>query len=320
MTARTRLCLLFVAAVAFTLSCSPDGVTGPGESGNWQPGTATHSVTVGELPRTYLLHVPPKKRRGAGSTVLPFPLVIVMHGSSATSSDAQQMSQMDVVADSALFLVAYPQGSGGKFNIYASDWNAGTCCGGANRDKVDDLAFLTALIKEASGNVPIDAKHIYVAGFSAGGSMAYHAACQLPGTFAAFGVISGDLVDNKCAPAKPVPLWATHGTDDQEVAFDEPAALTPTGKVPTIAGALPPAVQFWITLQKCTGGAAKAASTHVSTTTMTGCVTSDVTFNAINGGTHGWPGGPVDPGNQPPMSELKASSTMWTFFSKHTRN
>ena len=312
--------VVFMVPLMLAVACSGDGPTAPGESGNWKKGTASHAIVEGGLTRSYVLHVPPTPRRGAGSIVLPYPLVLVLHGSSADATAIEDASRMDSLADANLFLVAYPNATGGRFGVYASDWNAGTCCGGANRDGIDDIGFVAALIKHVAAHLPVDAKHVYVAGFSAGGRMAYHAGCKLSTTIAAIGIVSGSLVDDTCQPAKPVSLWAVHGTDDPEVAFDESAATPLPAPVPRAADALPPAVRFWSALVRCTGGSSKAASPHVARTTLAGCVNADVEFNTIEGGTHGWPGGPVDPGSQAPMNELKASVAMWTFFSKHLRN
>jgi poly(3-hydroxybutyrate) depolymerase len=59
----------------------------------------------------------------------------------------------------------------------------------------------------------------------------------------------------------------------------------------------------------------------VALTTLSGCANSaGLEFNRILGGTHGWPGGTVEPGSVAPMSDLRASLEMWKFFAKHTRN
>ena len=302
-------------------ACSGDGPTAPGESGHWTKGSASHALNVGSVPRTYTLHVPPRTRRGTGATVLPYPLVIVLHGSSSDGKTIETESGMDVVADSALFLVAYPDGTGGRFNVLATGWNAGNCCGGAYRDGIDDIAFLNALIKHVSQHVTVDTRRIYVAGFSAGALMAYHAGCQLSATVAAVATVAGSLADENCHPEKAVSLWAVHGTDDDQVAFNEPSATPLTATVPVIARALPPSVQYWTTLQKCTGGSTKSVTASVSLTTLTGCANAaGIEFNRILGGTHGWPGGTAEPGSVKPMSELKASSELWKFFAKHLRN
>ena len=313
-----------ISAAAFLglalTSCLTEGPTAPGESGKWKA-TNLHAVTVGGLDRNYTLHVPARVLRGTGGTIAPYPLVIVLHGSSDDGAGIEQTSRMDAVADSALFLVAYPNGTGGRFNVYASDWNAGTCCGGAYRDNVDDLGFIAALIKHTSQHVAVDVKRVYVAGFSAGALMAYRAGCGLSTTIAAIAVVEGSLADDNCHPAKAVSLWAVHGTDDTDVSFGEAPATPVTGTVPAIARALPPSVQFWTAITKCTGGSTRTLSASVSNSTITGCVSgAAVEFNRILGGTHGWPGGTVEPGSLPPMNELKTSNEIWKFFAKHTRN
>jgi polyhydroxybutyrate depolymerase len=303
---RRQLGVAAVLGLALT-SCLNGGPTAPGESGIWKA-TNVHVVTVGGLDRSYTLHV-------------PYPLVIVMHGSSDDGKGIEATSQMDVVADSALFIVAYPNGTGGRFSVYASDWNAGTCCGGAERDNVNDLGFITALIKHTSQHVAVDVRRVYVAGFSAGALMAYHAGCQLSTSIAAIAVVEGSIADDKCRPTKAVSLWAVHGTDDPEVAFSEPSATPLTGSVPVAARALPPSVQFWAAVQKCTGGSTKAVSAAVTNSQITGCTSGAVVeFNKIAGGTHGWPGGTTEPGSVAPMNQLKSSIEMWKFFAKHTRN
>jgi polyhydroxybutyrate depolymerase len=307
-----------IALLSLAIACSTDSITAAGESGDWHHGTTAHATVVGALNRTFLLHVPSHQRLNSSSIPVPFPLVIVLHGSSGDASAIEQASGMDSLADAAAFLVAYPNGTGGDFNIYPSDWNAGTCCGGAFRDNVDDIGFITALIKEVSANVPVDSRRVYVTGFSAGGRMAYHAGCQLASSIAAIGVVSGSLVDDACTPTKPVALFAVHGTDDPEVAYDE-GAPTPPGPVPPLADSLPPSVQFWTALNGCTGGTTQPSSADVVRTHLTPCTGADIDFYAIQGGTHGWPGGPDDPGAQPPMNELKASVLMWQFLVRHVR-
>jgi polyhydroxybutyrate depolymerase len=313
------IAVAIISLMWLAASCSTDSVTGVGESGNWQPGTASHAIVIGGLNRTFLVYVPSHLPRGLGSTPVPYPLVLVLHGSSGDGAAVEEASGMDSLANANGFLVAYPDGSPGDFDLYPTDWNAGACCGAPAVDDVNDLAFIQALIQRVSAKLPVDPHRVYVAGFSDGGRMAYHAGCQLSSTIAAIGVVSGSLVDDACAPAKSVALFAVHGTDDPEIAYGEPAATAPPGPAPSIADSLPPSVQFWAALNKCTGGSVQQTSEHVTQTVFAPCSGADITFYSIQGGTHGWPGGPDDPGDLPPMAELKTSALMWQFFSRHTR-
>jgi polyhydroxybutyrate depolymerase len=310
------------AALVLAAGCSTYGPTFTGDSPDWSSGTSVHSADVGSLTRTFSVHIPTRRRLNTSGVTLPWPLVIVLHGSSGDAATIEHQSGMDSIADVQHFLVAYPDGTGGAFDLYPSDWNAGNCCGAANRDGVDDLGFISALISTIAAHVPLDARRVYVAGFSAGGYMAYHAGCQLSPLIAAVGVVEGALADDSCNPTKPMPLFAIHGTDDPEVSYNEPAP-DPPGPVPALAAGLPPSVQFWSALNGCAAKTAKAATKSVSADvqllTLTTCTQADVSFYTIQGGTHGWPGGPDDPGASPPMNEIKASALMWTFFIAHAR-
>jgi polyhydroxybutyrate depolymerase len=311
-----------IAIISLAVACANFGPMSASESGVWSAGTALHTASVGALTRTFLVHVPPHRRLSTSGLTLSWPLVIVLHGSAGDASSIEHQSGMDSLADAQRFLVAYPNGTGGEFGLYPSDWNAGTCCGGAYRDNIDDLGFITALIKMVAAHLPLDTRRVYVAGFSAGGYMAYHVGCQLAPSVAAIGVVSGSLADDACNPTKPMPLFAVHGTDDPEVSYLEDAPQPP-GPIPPLAAGLPPSVQFWTALNGCNAKAAKGTTTTASPAVvqvnLTSCLVADVDFYTVQGGTHGWPGGPDAPGSQPPMNGLKASVLMWQFFIAHVR-
>ena len=312
----------FAVIIALAGGCSTYGPTFAGDSAGWSIGDTNHSVAVASLTRTFVVHIPAHRRVNTAGVTIPWPLVIVLHGSSGDASTIEHQSAMNELAESQRFLVAYPNGTGGAYGLYPSDWNAGTCCGAANRDGVDDLGFISALIKEVGAHTSLDVRRVYVAGFSSGAYMAYHAGCQLSASVAAIAAVEGALADESCAPAKPMPLFAVHGTTDPEVAYDE-AAPTPPGTVPAIAAALPPSVRYWTAENGCAAkaakGATRVASAHVTQVSITSCAKADVNFYTIEGGTHGWPGGPDSPGADPPMSELNTSALMWTFFIAHLR-
>lgn len=316
---RRSLAAALIAAIALSSlsGCDLSRITGSTESGVWSAGTSTHEVVVVGIPRTFQIHVPPK-RLTRNSLPASWPLVIVLHGSGAEGTDIEQATAMDSVADANLFVVAYPDGSRGEFGVFPSDWNAGSCCGGAHRDNIDDIAFLRQMIATVSRKLTIDAHRTYVAGFSAGARMAYHVGCQMSSSIAAIAAVSGSLVDESCKPAFTVPLIAVHGTADEQVDYHEDAPTFPR-PAPPLANSATPAAQFWTALGKCTTGKTTQPSTHVSLLTFTVCTNTEVQFYSIDGGTHGWPGGRVEPGSLAPMSELRMSALVWQFFNRKTR-
>ena len=276
------------------------------------PGTNAHSVRVGEEARTFLLHIPPTRARRLGRSVR-YPLVIVLHGSGANGETVRHMSAFDSLADAAHFVVAYPNGTGGPFNL-RSDWNAGACCGPAADRKIDDVAFAKALIDSLSASLPIDRNRVYVAGFSDGGRMAYHIACTLGAQVAAVAVVAGSVVDAGCRPSRAVPLVAFHGTSDLDVPYNDSSLATP--HVPPVLAAqhLPPSIQFWSTVNGCKGLKERRLAPHVLLSQFDRCA-ADLALYTIDGGLHAWPGGASD--GKEPTREIAATTVAWRFFVMH---
>ena len=314
---RTVAAATALVAAILLAACVPEVISGG--SGSFGVGTAGHNVAVGDLSRTYLLHVPTKRPVNTSGIVRPYSLVIVLHGSSGSAEEIEATTRMDLLSETGRFLVAYPNGLKGGGGLFPSDWNAGACCGAANRENIDDLGFISAIITQVSKQLAVDPKRVYVAGFSDGGRMAYHVACQLSPLIAAVAVVSGSLKDDACVPTKGVPVLAIHGTADDEVPYDDPA-LTPPTATPTGVGAtLSQSLQFWLVRNGCTSAVVSKRSPNVTRTDFTTCSGGEVVFYSIEGGVHAWPGDPGGAGSQPPMSELNASAIIASFFAAKQR-
>lgn len=308
---RRRRPLWALAAVLLLVTCLGRGVEPPATVVE-TPGTRPYRVVVGELTRTFLLHIPPSRPRRFGLAT-SYPVVIVLHGSGANGATIRRMSGMDSIADRARFLVAYPDATTGALGLGA-DWNAGECCGAAHGANVNDVAFMRALVRALEREMPVDRRRIYVAGFSDGARMAYHVACGLGAQVAAVAVVSGSIVDAQCAPKRPVPLIAFHGTDDDEVPYRDSSYATAVGAPPAASGGLPPSVLFWATIDHCRAARTTRFAADVLLTTFTGCA-ADVALYTIDGGTHEWPGAARD--TDDPAHEVDASRQAWRFFVRH---
>ena len=308
---KRRRPLWALASVLLLVTCLGRGIEPPATVVE-RPGTSQYRVQAGDLMRTFLLHVPPSRPRRFGLATA-YPLVIVLHGSGANGATIRRMSQMDSIADHEHFLVAYPDATTGALGLGA-DWNAGECCGAAHRGKVDDVAFVRALVGAMSREMPVDRRRIFVAGFSDGGRMAYHVACDLGARVAAIAVVSGSLVDRECVPARPIPLIAFHGTSDDEVAYADSAFSIAAGKPPSGVDNVPPSVVFWATVNRCASTKTIQYAPHVRETQFSRCV-ADVVLYSVDGGEHAWPGGEAD--GDEPTRELSASRAMWRFFAAH---
>jgi polyhydroxybutyrate depolymerase len=305
---RFRACLL--AAVLGCVSLAPDIA----RDGSLVAGqTSARHVRVGDGSRDYLLRVPTHPPRDALGRAQSFPLIIVLHGSRGRGEVIRAQSGMDSVAEARRFLVAYPDGTGGRFGLN-TDWNAGECCGNAQHDSVDDIGFLRALIADVSTRLPVDTRRVYVAGFSDGARLAYRAACEMAGELAAVASVSGSLAYAHCTPARPIPVIAFHGTADEEVPFAD-TAFTPPSRIIPAAVQLPPAVQFWMAADGCKDVATHHDAALVVQSTGTRCA-ADVTFYSIAGAPHGWPVAPP-PGSEGTGYVVSASPIIAQFFLRH---
>ncbi|MDQ3689165.1 MAG: hypothetical protein M3406_03855 [Chloroflexota bacterium] len=143
----------------------------------------------------------------------PMPLLIYFHGLRSSPEFAIADAELEAVAVRESAVVAVPLG-------IAQSWNAGDCCGIAARDVVDDVGFVSALVKEIDARWAIDADRVYATGYSNGAVMADRVGCELPNRFAAVAVVSG-TASGPCRPATPISILIMHGTHDPTFPYAE---------------------------------------------------------------------------------------------------
>src|SRR5258708_12165443 len=164
-----RLCTwLFLGLAAAALagcrgSADASGTGAP--AGALVPGDRRVALAFGGRDRSYIAHVPP----AAGSRRL-LPLLFVFHGGGSNAAGQQRFSRLDGLADRAGFVVVYPNGTG-RFERFLT-WNAGTCCGSAVIERVDDVGFSLAVLDDVARRVPVDRERVYATGMSNGAMMA----------------------------------------------------------------------------------------------------------------------------------------------------
>ncbi len=98
---------------------------------------------------------------------IPTPLLILLHGYSASGDVQAAYLQYDKLVNEANMLLAAPNGtpdSGGKLF-----WNATDACCNFDHADVDDVAYIAKLITDISAQYNVDAKRVYLSGHSNGG-------------------------------------------------------------------------------------------------------------------------------------------------------
>lgn len=309
-----RLAALLASAL-LTMSFS---TTGRAANSGDEP---LQQMQVGGLTRTYILHVPAGLARGK-----PVPLVVALHGGGGNARASVQQTGLNDVADREGFIVVHPNGTGkarpllnamGKGFFFS--WNAGTCCGYAVDNHIDDVGFIRALVKDIERRYPIDPKRIYATGISNGAMMSYRLACEMSDTFAAVGIVAGAITLPDCTPSQPVSVIHFHGDADQNVPLLGGVGTKSYDKNPK-----PPvmnAINLWVRRDGAKPDPQVSQSGNIKKEVFAaGRDGTEVIFYLIHGGGHAWPGGPqmlaiLDR----PTQEISATPLIWQFFKAHPK-
>jgi polyhydroxybutyrate depolymerase len=171
----------------------------------------------------------------------PTPLLILLHGYGASALIQDGYWGIGLLAEEKTFLYAYPDGqvdeSGKQF------WNATDACCDFFQTETDDVAYVTAVIKDMQAQYNVDAKRIFVIGHSNGGFMSHRMACDRSELIAGIVSLAGATWEASamCQPTAPVAVLQAHGTDDSSIAYDG------NGAYPSAHAS----VQFWADFNKC---------------------------------------------------------------------
>ncbi len=284
-------------------------------------GSKQLTVMSGGQQQRATLVLPSTKVSGAR-----IPLVIGLHPSGGTGQSFDDDTGLASAATKKGFAVLLPDGAiptddgkGRFWNIPGVPLTSGADVPQGTRD---DLRFLADSIDQAAADHCIDAKRVYVTGFSGGARMTSMVACRMADRVAAVAPVAGlragratgkdfsepDAQD--CRPSQAVRVLAIHGTADRTNPFAGGGGLRWGYSVERAAAR-------WASLGHC-GGAPRSdkVSPQVTRVQYGACEGGSVVLYRIDapeaqGGGHVWPGG-----KRSPPSELKATELVLEFFGK----
>jgi polyhydroxybutyrate depolymerase len=217
--------LSLVVALAVAAACSQSkGTQAQGAGDDAGPGLGDYDPVPFGGSRPVQLYVP------SGYTGAPTPLVIMLHGYSASGAEEELYLGLRPVAEEKTVLYAHPDGTvdsatGNRF------WNATDACCDFDDSGVDDSSYLEGLVKEIGTRYAVDSKRVYFMGHSNGGFMSYRMACDHADTVAAIVSIAGAmwLDTSKCTPSAPVSVLEVHGTADPTILYAGGSTAPPDG-------------------------------------------------------------------------------------------
>jgi polyhydroxybutyrate depolymerase len=315
--------------LALVTACAAGTSETPTQSRGLPPGDHTVRLRHDGVLRDAIVHVPPAAVRGE-----PLPAMLAFHGGGGTSAGFRDYAGLDAVADSAGFLVVYPDGTGPLRNRLLT-WNAGGCCGPAMQRNVDDVGFIIALLADLDRRTPVDERRVYATGHSNGAMMAYRLAAEHADRIAAIVPVGGAMMLNRFAPSRAVPVLHIHSVDD-------PRALYEGGLGPPFPGTnnrvdhkpVQDGLDQWIRNNGCSASptelerrSGRPASPEASHTAVklswTPCTSgADVMHWRLTVAGHGWPGqgasGSPEAIIGPRTSIVNAAREAWAFASRYT--
>jgi polyhydroxybutyrate depolymerase len=256
----------FVAALSFLGSATVAPVSA-------NLGDPPGALTIGGLQRTYLVHAP------AGGA--PVGLVLNLHGAGMTGGEQAALTDYNAVADQYGFVVAYPDG-------IDLSWADGRGASVPDRQGIDDVGFLAALIDRLSVEYGIPAGRVFVTGMSAGAFMANRLACDRADLISAIAPVSGTLGTGvPCAPSRAVSVLQIHGTADPVVPYSGGGMIGRGGASEIVSA--PALTGLWAAQDRCASPPTPTPA-EVPRLVAAGCAGgAEVVLVSINGGGHIWP-------------------------------
>ena len=237
------------------------------------------------MTRSYMVHVP-----ATYDGESPTPLVVAIHGWQRSPQLMEDHSRLSVKSDSCGFLVVYPKGTGNPLG-----WNV-------NESGVDDVGFIDCLLDTLQKDYNIDARRIYVTGFSNGSQLTYRIAHMLANRIAAIAPVAGPMLFSSHTPARAVPVMHFHAKNDNSAPYS----------------GVKPVLNYWINNNDCSTEPdtffTNAGATGIRWAAQNG--DADVIHYVTKIGGHSWPGGKTSWAT--PSQAISATDLMWDFFSAHT--
>ncbi len=279
------------------------------------PGDHARFVSVDDVRRPYLVHVPPDY-----DPATPTPVVLVLHGAGTNDAITVRITGMNKKADEAGFIAVYPNGTGrGPFLT----WNAGARRGRLAEKLPDDVKYIASVLDDVESVINVDKKRVFATGMSNGGMMCYRLAAELSDRIAAIAPVAGTMAIDDPQPIRPVPVMHFHGMADLIVPPDGPLRSSP-GFVKFKS--VNETIETWCQINGCQKDPVITAEPDRAEdgTSVTrryygpGKNGAEVVLFEIEGGGHTWPGRPA-PLRLIGLStrDISANDLIWEFFQKH---
>ncbi len=266
----------------------------------------------------YYMYVPDRIRTTEA------PLVVVFHGAGGGGRAYLEKNGWLAQSEAAGFVVAAPDGLAAlpslpaNFRLNPRLWNSGQLKATSPRGKIDDIAFVGALLDDVAQHARVDPRRIFATGHSNGAGMTFLVGSRLSTRFAALAPVMGQNSTTGAAPQRALPTLVMLGTNDPLNPLEGGERELPWGR-----STVPPPVQGILAWGKALGCSETARLERDDATVRIESYTAcrdgaSVTLWMLKGQGHAWPGG-QDSGLPesvlgPNTTRINATKEIWKFF------
>jgi polyhydroxybutyrate depolymerase len=326
MTTNLHIGLFSILAIAIASAPAAEKIPAKAQTHPVAPGDHAYTIRRDNLDRHYTVHVPP-----GYDARKPVPVVIMLHGGGGTSRAAAIETGWSAKADQAGFLAVYPDATPpdpskpSRFGVNGQIWNDGSGRFHAGRQDIDDVGFLRAMLDEITARYAVDARRIFVTGFSNGASMAFRLGEELSSRVAAIAPVAGACWNKTPALKRPVALCYITGDSDPLNPLQGGMPKMASGTPVLEDGAKPPvreSIEIWAKALACPPKPATDVKRNgVETLTYgPGRQHAEVACVTVEGLGHAWAGGrSLLPESMVGQESYKLNATdfICDFFQKH---
>lgn len=253
------------------------------------------------------------------------PVVITWHGLGSNGQEQAVLTDYERVARDEGFVVVHPTGLASGVSGSARGWELAQL----DVEDRDDVAMASDLIDLLGDEFCIDLDRVYSTGMSNGGFFTARLVCELSDRIAAAVSVAGISHHDGCAPDRPVPYMAYHGTEDGVVPFAGGESSLESPESPPELDGFFDQVMFdeFTEFAVDFGCEPTAGVTEISVEVVrydfTGCTDGvPMVFHEVVGGGHTWPGSPWGPLMAEfvglTTDDVSATEDGWAFMSQHS--
>jgi len=273
---------------------------------------------------TYYLHTPAQVPAQVPTGDQPAPLVVVFHGAGGNGRDYLAKNGWATRSEQAGFVVVAPDGLPAlprmptHFKRNPCIWNSGQLKPQSPRAKIDDVAFVAALLDDVARRTSINPQRVFATGHSNGAGMTYRVGNLLSERFAAVATVMGLNSTPEAKPMRALPTLSLLGTLDP---------LNPlqggTRELPWGSSTVPPpseGIGAWARSLGCTEPAVTEKDSADLRIEKYGSCRDGATYTIwyLKGQGHAWPGGQESGLPEsvmgPNTTAVIATDVIWQFF------